>query len=161
MERSSEIIVVGTLSSLGNFQLDDHNFGCSNTNCSHLCVASHNRLSSKKYECLCPLGYSRSIEEYVFKVIPYLLVFSEIRCQPTIQCKDWQFACHNGFECIHSALKCDKFPDCFDSSDESPLRCNLINKEKHPIQPGPNQWVCDDRRMSIKRHLVSSTSFII
>lgn len=54
-------------------------------------------------------------------------------------------------------MKCDKVSDCEDESDESPLRCNLIEtfEEKEPSHPETiARWICDDRRMTISRYQV-------
>ncbi|KAI6189506.1 Low-density lipoprotein receptor repeat class B containing protein [Aphelenchoides bicaudatus] len=140
LRRRSELIVVGTWSSFGHLPPNRSNFACLNATCSHLCVASH-MAQSRQFECLCPSGYSRSVSD-------------ETRCQLNIQCQPWQFACQNGFECINAALKCDKIADCFDDSDENPLRCNLIDpsKEEKHSKLETTSWVCDDRLMLIPKH---------
>uniref|UniRef100_A0A8R1TUT8 EGF-like domain-containing protein n=1 Tax=Onchocerca volvulus TaxID=6282 RepID=A0A8R1TUT8_ONCVO len=121
------------LTVVGNIERDFYvnlNHTCAVSHCSHLCRVP--RVSRKRHECLCPLGFG-------------LQAPSETFCFKHASCLHWQFKCDDGQECIHAMAKCDGRHDCTDGSDESSHWCDNVAFDK---------WPCHNREASIARTLI-------
>lgn len=58
------------------------------------------------------------------------------RLRPSVTCKDFEFMCHNGHECINKHFVCDGSTDCRDHSDE--LNCSA------QIECNEDQFQCQN-----------------
>lgn len=91
-------------------------------------------------------------------------------CERHVVCAKWEFACHNGRDCIHLSQRCNRIPDCDDSSDELPSVCsqlnfnflshqtNIINDHSQTHNTSSfflfDDWICNDGTTMIKKYLV-------
>lgn len=107
---------------------------------------SENKINKKekhKYFCKYSEKFSKKINlfmliNYVQKTIKtkkFLKNFQNL----ILACKQGEFQCRSG-ECIPEAYRCDRRPDCADSSDED----HTCDSTLPTTQCSVGQWKCDD-----------------